>query len=86
MLNFGQRLLFARRKQGIRQEDLAEVAGVNPNTISRAERSTSATLSGEVIRKIAQHLQVSSDFLLCLSEKETIGSDKEPTAAVQRGS
>ena len=71
MIHCGQRLLLARRNRKLTQTALAKQVGLNLNTISRAERSTVATLSGYYIARLAQTLDVSADYLLGLDEAAT---------------
>jgi transcriptional regulator with XRE-family HTH domain len=68
MLTFGQRLLLMRRQRDLTQKALATEVGLNINTLSRAERSAGATLSGDYLKKIAHALDVSADYLLGLSD------------------
>ena len=51
----------------ISMEDLAKRVGVSRSTISRIESGDVKRINAEVIKKMAQELEVSSDFLLGLS-------------------
>jgi transcriptional regulator with XRE-family HTH domain len=41
-----------RKALGLRQTEVAQILGLNPNTISRAERAKHALLKGQVLRAV----------------------------------
>lgn len=59
----GKRVLERRKQMRITQEELAEKAGVAPQTISSAELGKKA-LRPENIIKICSALEISTDYLL----------------------
>ena len=57
VVHIGERLRQLREERALRQEDLAELAGVGKNTISRIERNrTEPHMS--TVRKLADALEV----------------------------
>jgi transcriptional regulator with XRE-family HTH domain len=66
----GERVLLMRRRRGLTQRELAERAGINKNTISRLEQGDMKDLGGMLVAKIATALQVSTDYLLGMTEQE----------------
>ena len=84
-MEFGTHLKTSRTNKGISQEQLAKVAGVHPNHISRYERGLSSP-SIEVAAKIAEALEVSLDklvFGLQANPEEAI-SDRELIALFKK--
>ncbi len=70
---FGDRLIIARKKRKVSQDELAKMLGVHAPIIGRYERNE-VKPSIEVAANIAQALGVSLDFLTGLSDQEL---DKE---------
>src|SRR5262249_42057372 len=68
MTTFGERLLIIRRRRGFTQKELAQIAGLNPNTVARLEQGNLHDLGGQSIVKLAQALHTTTDFLLGLSD------------------
>jgi len=71
MAIFQDRLLVVRRHRGLSQEQLAEKTGLFPTDISKYERGISMPTLPRLVR-LARALEVSADYLLGLSDKETI--------------
>lgn len=69
LMLFGQRLLQARKKRKMSQEELAKMLGVHSPIVGRYERGE-VKPSIEVAAKIAEALGVSLDYLTGLSEQE----------------
>src|SRR5262245_11879997 len=67
-----------RRGKDLSQEELAQLAGVRHNTISRAERGETKP-NATTLEAIARVLQVSSDWLLGLSEDCATGHGEGQT-------
>ena len=63
LTGMGQRIFSLRKKKGLTQEGLANLAGVSYQTISTAELGKKA-LRPENIVKLSQALGVSTDYLL----------------------
>jgi len=59
---FHKRLRNARVKRGLTQEDLAERAGINPNTVGRYERNR-AVPQGKNLETLARALDIDADDL-----------------------
>jgi transcriptional regulator with XRE-family HTH domain len=66
MASFGKRLRSARLKRGLSQEGLARLVNVSKNSVQNWERS-SALPRAEAIVAMSRALDVSSDYLLGLS-------------------
>lgn len=78
-MDFKDRLKEARTKKGISQSELATLIGVHVTNISRYERGENKPTS-EVLSKLADALEVSSDFLMSGSADDIASdsiSDKE---------
>jgi transcriptional regulator with XRE-family HTH domain len=68
-MSFGQRLLEARKKKGISQEELAKYLGTKGPVIGRYERDEMKP-SIEVAAKMASMLEISLDYLVGNSDVE----------------
>jgi transcriptional regulator with XRE-family HTH domain len=66
---FKERLLLARRRQEMSQEDLATKAHLFKTDISKYERGQSMPTLPRLVR-ISEALGISADYLLGLSEKD----------------
>ncbi len=75
---FSKRLKNAREKAGMKQKDLAELAGISPQTISTYEAGKVPTLQNAA--KLAETLHTSLDELIGLSAAST--SDLKTVADV----
>lgn len=78
-MNFHQRLKQIRTGKGLSKSDLASLVGVHYSQIGRYEEK-GATPSADIMAKIANALEVSSDFLMSGSSDELADSsltDKE---------
>lgn len=64
MDGFGDRLRRLRKEKDITQAQLAEVIGVVPSAVGKYERFPQAYPSVEALIKIAEHFNVSIDYLL----------------------
>lgn len=64
----GNMILKFRKEKGLKQKELAEIAGINRMSIGNYERGT-RTPSAEVLNKIADALEVSINDLLGNSEQ-----------------
>jgi len=79
MSELGTRLKTARSKKGLSQTELAQAIGVHYTQIGRYEKK-GAIPSAEVLARIANALEVSSDFLMNGTAEELASgqlSDKE---------
>lgn len=59
----GKRMREMRESNGLTQEEMAEILGVNPNAVRAYERGEYG-ISKEVMTRIRNHFHVSIDFLL----------------------
>lgn len=66
IIEIGKMIAEERMKKGYSQEDLAELIGCQPNSISRWENGET-TMKIDVLQKIAEALDVSADKILGLS-------------------
>ena len=71
--SFGVRLRTVREREGINQDELAKEVGVGQSYISEVERlrfepeENQKIPSGDVVRKIARRLGVTTDWLLIIT-------------------
>jgi transcriptional regulator with XRE-family HTH domain len=65
------RLRAIREKKGLTQHELGDICQVDSNQISRYERGT-VDPTIHTLRAIADHLEVSSDYLLGLTDDPTV--------------
>lgn len=63
----GKRLRDLRLNRGLTQQELGEAIGGDKQQISRIERGAMPTL--EVVKKLAEYLEVSTDYLLDLVDE-----------------
>jgi len=75
--SFGGRLRAARRQRGLSQEGLARLVDASKNSVQNWERASTLPRC-ETVVALARALEVSSDYLLGLSEPA------RPTAAPRR--
>ena len=61
----GQRIKTVRKALGMTQTELAKKAGINLMTLSKIENVELHEMKTGTLVKIAQALNVSTDFLLC---------------------
>ena len=59
----GERIRILRKMRGLSQEELAELIDVSIKHLSKIERDE-VVFSVEILRKIAQYFDVSSDYIL----------------------
>src|SRR5262245_434557 len=62
-LRVGPALRTIRIRRGLRQIDVAKLAGVSPSTVSRIERGQFGSLSLDVVRAVAKVLEVRIDLV-----------------------
>lgn len=72
--NLGMRIGQLRVKKGESQRELAIAIGVEKDTINRWE-SAKRGIKAQDIAKLAQHFNVSSDYLLGISDVATVNTD-----------
>jgi len=60
---FGKNVLVLRKKRGLSQQELANLAEVSRNYISMIERGEAKNVSEEIIRRLAGSLEVSEGEL-----------------------
>lgn len=63
----GKRIADLRIDEGISQRQLAEILNINKHSVSSYERGKSAP-PYEIIIELAKHLEVSTDYLLGLTD------------------
>ena len=68
---FGERIVLLRRRQGLTQQTVARLSGLNTNTISRLERGDILDPSGSVVVRLARALHTTTDYLLGLADEES---------------
>ena len=62
-MSFGDKLKEARSNKHLRQSDLGKIVGVSGQVISNLERGYTTGSSPEMIKKLADALDVSTEFL-----------------------
>jgi transcriptional regulator with XRE-family HTH domain len=72
---FGERILVSRRRKNLSQQVLAEKAGMPKSTLGKLERGVVQKVQIEVLKRLAQALEVSTDFLVGLTDN---GDTEEP--------
>jgi transcriptional regulator with XRE-family HTH domain len=85
-MEFKERLKQARTNKGVSQSQLAKAIGVHVTNISRYERGENRPTS-DVLTKLANELEVTSDFLMdgSMDDKAQKGiSDKELLSMFQK--
>ena len=68
---FSERLRDLRNERGISQKELANILFVSQQTVAKWETDRS-TPNPEMISKIAQYFNVSSDYLIGMSDTKSI--------------
>jgi len=84
MEGIGGRVVAERDRLGMTQKDLADATGLPQATISRIERNDIKQPRVEVLRKLAEALHVTADYLINrtqeMSATDTIGADNRAAA------
>jgi len=65
----GGRIAAVCGMQGVSMAELARAIGITPNSMSRIVRGEIAEPRVKVLRDVAEHLQVSTDYLLGLRDE-----------------
>lgn len=63
-MTVGERLFAQRRRRGLTQQALADLAGVSQGLIARIERGNVKDPAMTVIRRLATALGITTDFLI----------------------
>lgn len=79
---FSKKLLQLRKSQNLQQTDLAKIIGCSDRSISIWERGL-GTPSTDIVIKIANYFNVSTDFLLT-NENNTIEKKDKNIISIQR--
>ena len=69
MDNVSKRIVSLREEKGETQQELANAIGITRQSLSRYEIAA-RTVSVEVLGALAQHFNVSADYLLGLSDRQ----------------
>jgi transcriptional regulator with XRE-family HTH domain len=64
IMDVGQRIRMIRTRRGLKQSELAEKTGLSQITVSRIETGRTKVVKPEILRVIAENLDVSVDYLL----------------------
>ncbi|RAP29087.1 hypothetical protein C2W64_04034 [Brevibacillus laterosporus] len=67
-MTFGKRLAELRKKRGFSQDDLAKLLNMNRANISNYEREKITNVPSEVVAKLAELFNVTTDYLLCKTD------------------
>lgn len=65
----GERLLISRRRKGLTQQALGQLAQVSPFTIARIEQGRAPQIMTGVLIRLSQVLEVSTDYVLGLTDE-----------------
>jgi transcriptional regulator with XRE-family HTH domain len=68
MEGLAARVITAREQQGWTRRELAKRAGLHEQHLAKVERGDRQRIEGETIRKLAQALHCSTDYLVGLTE------------------
>lgn len=79
----GDRLAQVREKRGLTQAELAESLGLGTQQIYRYENGKTEP-DGEIVAKIAKELNVSTDYLLGITDNPTPYIDADLTIAERK--
>jgi len=71
---FGSRLLEVREERGESQQELADSIGITRQSLSRYELGE-RTANIDLLKKVAEHYNVSADYLLGLTDNKTTDID-----------
>jgi transcriptional regulator with XRE-family HTH domain len=75
-MEIGERIVLLREKKGWKQKDLADKVNLNVSVMNRIEKGTRPLTDSEIVR-IADALDVSTEYLLGRSNTLTYDDDKE---------
>ena len=78
MTTIGERVKHERERRRFSQVELAKEAAISQALLSRIEAGKIVAPNGDVIKRLARALWVTTDYLLCMDEKE---GDLVPTMA-----
>jgi transcriptional regulator with XRE-family HTH domain len=70
LTELGKRVIEARQKRGLNQIQLAELLGSAQGWLSELESGKHASMEVDTVRRLAETLGVSTDYLLGLQEKK----------------
>jgi transcriptional regulator with XRE-family HTH domain len=78
-MTFGARVKYERERRRYSQNALAKLVGISQALLSKIEAEKTVIPGGEVVKRLAKALWVSTDYLLGMDEDE---KSEKPTAAV----
>jgi transcriptional regulator with XRE-family HTH domain len=84
-VDIGTRILLARRKRGLRQGEVAKLAGISAKQMSQIETGKRPGVQAVTIAKIAKVLHVSTDYLLGLKAEEDWTQEEETATTKNAG-
>lgn len=80
---FGKRLKELRKKNELTQSDLAKIINVSPSTIGMYERENRQP-TVETLNHLANHFQVTVDYLLGRTNKRNFNKEKGRTIQIEK--
>lgn len=82
IVSLGEKLKGLRQKRDMNQTQLADASGITQATISRIESGEVKQLKSEALKKLAEALEVTVDYLVGKTNKLTPSDivDSDPTA------
>jgi transcriptional regulator with XRE-family HTH domain len=75
-MTFGARVKLERERRRYSQNELAKVVGISQALLSKIEAEKTPIPGGEVVKRLAKTLWVTTDYLLGMDEK----SEHKPAA------
>lgn len=75
-MEIGERIVLLREKKGWKQKDLADKVDLNVSVMNRIEKGSRPVTDSEIVR-IADALEVSTEYLLGRSTNFSINDDRE---------
>jgi transcriptional regulator with XRE-family HTH domain len=78
MATLAERVKYERERRRFSQMELATEAGISQALLSRLEAGKIAAPNADVIKRLARALWVTTDYLLCMDEKEDERLPREP--------
>ena len=77
-LTLGERIALMRRRKGMTQQELADQIGVRQTEIHRLEKGVVKDPHMSRVKALAQHLQVTTDWLMGLQDRADEGDPTPP--------
>jgi transcriptional regulator with XRE-family HTH domain len=70
-MHIGEKVLQLRTKRRLTQQELADRAGISQPVICRLEKDVRANVNADVLKRLAEVLGCTTDYLVGMYEKDT---------------